>query len=400
VSRGRTPAPAVTPARWIADADGLDAVVAALTVVDVYAMDTEFHRERTYYPRLALVQIAWDDEVVLVDPLATDVTALASTFDTDALVVMHAAGQDLEVLRHATGAIPARIFDTQVAAGFLGMSSPSLTSLVDHHLGLRLPKGDRLTDWLARPLGTAQRDYAAADVAHLIELYGLLSAQLRASGRTEWAETECEILRRRSRPVVDPDDAWLRIKEVKHLRGQTRGVAKELAAWRERMAQRADQPVRFIMSDLALVNIAQRNPSSAEDLHGIRGIDGRHLRQPTLGAVLEAVERGRSLDLGDFDRPSGTSTTLTRELRPAVTLIAAWISQKARDEQLDQSLLATRGDVEALLRGDEDSRLARGWRHQLVGEPIRRMVEGRAAVAYEPGHGLVLEPRAGTLDPR
>ena len=395
MSRGRTAATAVTPARWIAEADELDAVVSGLAGVDVYAMDTEFHRERTYYPRLALVQIAWGNEVVLVDPLAVDVSALATVFGTDALVIMHAAGQDLEVLRHATGAVPERMFDSQLAAGFLGMSSPSLTTLVEHYLGLRLPKGDRLTDWLARPLGAAQRDYAAADVAHLIELHRLLCAELEDKGRMAWAEAESEILRRRSRPVVDADDAWLRIKEVKHLRGQTRGVAKELAGWRERMAQQADQPVRFIMSDLALVSIAQRSPSSATDLDGIRGIDGRHLRQPTLDAMLEAVERGRSLDPAALDPPAATSTSLARELRPAVTLIAAWISQKARDEELDQALLATRGDVEALLRGDEDARLARGWRHELVGEPIRRLVEGRAAVAYEPGHGLVLEPRSG-----
>jgi ribonuclease D len=394
VNRPRPPLPPERPARWIDQVSELDAVLDALAGVDIFAMDTEFHRERTYYPRLALVQVAWDDEVVLIDPLAVDVSGFAGLFATDAMVVMHAASQDLEVLHLACGTVPRRLFDTQVAAGFVGMSSPSLAALVDHFLGIRLPKGDRLTDWLARPLGDAQRVYAAADVAHLGELFRLEVERLEARGRLAWAQAECELLRRRVRPAVDPELAWLRIKEARHLRGSTRGVARELAAWRERTAQRLDQPVRFIMSDLALVSIAQRSPSSASDLHGIRGIDGRHLREPTLDAVLEAVARGRDLEPDALDHVPEPSPSLERELRPAVTLISAWISQKARDEDLDQSLLATRADVEALLRGDEDARLARGWRQELVGDPIRRLVDGSAAVAYDEGHGLVLQPRA------
>src|SRR4051812_12243834 len=163
--------------RLIADAGELDEVVAAVAALPAtagYALDTEFHRERTYWPRLALIQLAWDDQLVLIDPLAVDVTPLAKVLRSPAMFVAHAADQDLEVLELACGAVPERIFDTQVAAGFLGLVSPSLASLAEKLLGLRLLKGDRLTDWSRRPLTADQQDYAAADVAHLLEIAEVL----------------------------------------------------------------------------------------------------------------------------------------------------------------------------------------------------------------------------------
>jgi ribonuclease D len=388
--------PAVEPARWIDDDVALGEALDAVKAADIYAVDTEFHRERTYYPRLALVQIAWADDVVLIDPLAVDVRGLAKVFDGPGLAVMHAAGQDLEVLAHACDAVPSTMFDTQIAAGFVGMSSPSLASLVDRYLGVRLPKGDRLTDWLARPLGAPQRDYAAADVAHLLDLHRLLVQELAARGRLEWAEAECEVARSRSRPTVEPDSAWLRIKEARHLRGTARGVARELAAWRERLARDLDQPVRFVLSDLALVNVAQRMPNGPDGLDGIRGLDRRQLKEPAQRGLLAAVAAGRDLTQGEVDAAVPTTRALPRHLRPAITLISAWVTQLARDEDLDPALLATRADIEALLREDPDARLTRGWRNQLLGEPIRQLVEGRAALAFERGHGLVLETRVST----
>lgn len=276
------------------------------------------------------------------------------------------------------------------------MSSPSLASLVDRYVGRRLPKGNRLTDWLRRPLGAAQRTYAASDVAHLLDLHDTLVSILEERGRLAWSEAECEVLRARDRSGVEPEAAWLRIKEARHLRGPARGVAREIAAWRERTAQRADQPVRFVLSDLALVSIAQRMPSSADDLDGIRGLDRRHLKEPNVTQLLEAVGRGQALSSTEVEPPPSQARALDRSLRPAVTLVAAWVSQLARAEDLDPALLATRADVEAFLRDDPDARLTVGWRNELLGEPIRRLVEGRAALAFEQGHGLVLERRAGT----
>ena len=279
--------------RWVDTEEGLADVVESLCAVDAFALDTEFHRERTYYPRLALIQIAWGDDLVLIDPLEVDVSPLDKALTSAGTVVMHAAQQDMEVLYRACGTVPLHIFDTQIAAGFVGLSTPSLSTLVERFLGLRLPKGDRLTDWLARPLNEAQRQYAASDVAHLIQIKDILSDDLGRRGRLGWAIDECETFRSRPQGDGDPYEVWTKIKEARHLRGSARGIARELAAWREQAARDSDQPVRFVLSDLALVGIAQKGPKGVDGLRKVRGLDGRHLRNGASDEILSAVQRGR-----------------------------------------------------------------------------------------------------------
>ena len=201
--------------RWIDQQADLDDLLDVLVAEPRYAIDTEFHREKTYFPRLALVQIAWPGDLVLVDPLAIDPTAFARLFDSPALAVAHASQQDLDVLTHAVGAIPLRLFDTQVAAGFVGYGTPSLVSLLQGELGITPAKGDRLTDWLRRPLTDTQRAYAAADVASLLELQDLLVAQLSDLGRLAWAEEACEELRTRPTGAIDPMVAWMKLKDAR-----------------------------------------------------------------------------------------------------------------------------------------------------------------------------------------
>lgn len=381
---------AVTP-RWVADDATLREVVEELADEPVYGVDTEFHRERTYFPKVALVQLAWPGAVALVDPLAVDLAPLAKVLTGPGTAVMHAAAQDLEVMLQECGAVPSALFDTQLVAGFIGMSTPSLVVLVDQLLGVRLPKGDRLTDWLRRPLGQDQLVYAAADVSHLLDLRDRLVEDLTARGRLGWALDECEEARTRGYGPRAPDEAWLRIKEARALRGPSRGVAQALAAWRERRAAELDQPVRFVLPDLALVAIAQRPPRTVDQLRGVRGLEDRQARGALGRQILAAVEEGLALPRDQVRDPRPVDTG--RELRPAVALVSAWVSQLGRTLHLDTALLATRGDIEALLRGDPDARLATGWRAQVAGEAIRRLVEGDAAVAFDGRGNLVLEER-------
>jgi ribonuclease D len=289
--------------------------------------------------------------------------------------------------------VPAQLFDTQLAAGFLGHSTPSLANLMAAELGIKVPKADRLTDWLHRPLTDDQLAYAAGDVANLLALHDRLVAQLQAVGRLGWAEAECEELR--SRPVgpTDPEQAWLRLKDHRTLRGTARGVAREVAAWRERRAAQLDQPTRFILADLAILAIAQRPPRTAEELRKVRGIDDRLARGDLGDQVLAAVRRGLEIDPATVRLPQGDD--LERNLRPAVTLVSAWLSQLARDQKIDTVLLGTRADLVALLRRDPDSRLALGWRAEMVGDGIRRLVDGQAALAFDGRGNLVLESRSG-----
>jgi ribonuclease D len=370
--------------------------VARLADEPRYAVDTEFHRERTYAPRLALLQLAWSDGCAVVDPLAVDVAPLASVLEGPGTAVIHAAGQDLEVLLRACGTVPSSLFDTQVAAGFLGFSTPSLATLLDRVLGVPLPKGDRLTDWLRRPLSDGQLDYAVADVAWLLALTDALVAELDATGRRVWVEEELELIRTRSRTLPDPDMAWLRLKEARSLRGRSRGVAVAVAAWRERRAASLDIPARQVLPDLAVLGIAGAMPRSIGALRAVRGVDDRHLRGGSGDELLAAVTAGRELP---ETAAEPRRDDVDRDLRPAVALVAAWVGQLGRDLRIDPTLLATRGDLAAFLNGDPDARLATGWRATLLGEPVRNLVDGRAALAFGrtgagTRGGLVLEERS------
>lgn len=385
-------APFESTARWVDTAEGFDEILEELATIEAFAIDTEFHRERTYFPQLALVQLAWSDQRALVDPLAVDLIPFARVLNGPTRVVMHAGSQDLEILDLVCGALPQQLFDTQVAAGFVGHSLPSLSALVERFYDVTLPKGDRLTDWLRRPLNADQRTYAEGDVVYLLGLEEQLRSELTRRDRMAWAEAEFEVVRQKGRVVRDPDEAWLKIKEARSLRGEVAGAARAVAAWRERRAAELDQPVRFILSDMAVVAIAQRKPTSPSDLGRIRGVDARHVKGAVGEAIVDAVARG--VDDPPPRRTNGRHE-LDRRLKPAATLVAAWVGQLARDLEVEPSLLATRNDIERLLAGDE-GRLSEGWRAGLVGEPVRRLVEGEAALAFDGEGGLLLEPRSSS----
>ncbi len=375
------------PHRWVDRQEDLDGIVLELLEQPRYAIDTEFHRERTYFPALALVQIAWPDHLLLIDPLALDISALRPLFDSPSVAVFHAAQQDLDVLTHAVGAVPERFFDTQIAGGFVGYGTPSLVSILNGEIGVNPPKGDRLTDWLRRPLSEAQRSYAALDVAYLLDVQDRLTVKLEELGRLDWVTQACEELR--SRPVSGqhPDDAWARLKDVRGLRPRPRAVAQAVAAWRERTAMDRNIPVRQVLPDLAVLGIAQRQPSNATELSQARGVDERFSRGKVADLILEAVQRGK---LAEPPEAQNGTDDLERDLRPAVTLISAWVSQVAKTEKIDTATLATRADLVALLSGDPSARLANGWRKEILGEGIERLVKGRAALTFDRGAGLRL----------
>ncbi len=381
--------------RWVDAQHELDDIVATLSTTPRYALDTEFHRERTYYPKLALVQIAWEgpagQELVLIDPLAVDVTSLATAFASEACCVFHAAQQDLDVLTHSVGSVPRRMVDTQIAAGFVGYGTPSLASLLQGEIGVTPAKGDRLTDWLRRPLSDSQRQYAAVDVEYLLPVFDRLADQLLRLDRLAWAEEACEELRMRPVSGADPDAAWLRLKDARSLRPKARAVAQAVAAWRERRAMRTDTPVRQVLPDLAILGIAQRAPTTEKELSQARGVDERHSRGALAAEILDAVRAAREAD--PPEAPPSTDD-LDRKLRPAVTLISAWVGQLARDERIDTALLATRSDIVAFLRDDGGARLASGWRAELVGEGVRGLVSGTAGLTFDGEGRLRLIPVA------
>lgn len=368
----------------------LDSIADELREAEILAVDTEFHRERTYFAQLALVQVAWAGQVVLIDPLAVDITPLAGALSGGATIVMHAARQDLEVLERACGSVPTGLVDTQLAAGFLGYTSPSLSTLVERELGVRLPKADRLTDWLRRPLSDQQLSYAAADVSHLVQLHERLMGRLRERKREAWlTEAMDELLAEPRGPRV-PGEAWRRIKELRHLRGKDLGVARRVAEWREERAIELDLTPRYVLSDLGVVGVAVARPSTVDELRAIRGVDGRSLKAGVAEELVRVVAEAAANP--PRPEPAAANHELPAELRAALPLVSAWVSQLARTLQIELALLATRSDLEALLREDSGARLCRGWRAELVADPVRRLLAGEAALAFE-GGSLVLEDR-------
>ncbi|HWD23868.1 MAG TPA: HRDC domain-containing protein, partial [Acidimicrobiales bacterium] len=316
---------ATTDARFVDTDAGFAELIDELIDAPSYGFDTEFHRERTYFAKLALLQVAWPGGIAIVDPLKIDIAGLSAVFAGSGLAIVHACDQDLEILERACSRLPSRIFDTQVVAGFLGMSSPSLGSLVDRLLGLQMEKGDQLTDWTRRPLTDEQKRYAAGDVAYLHALEAALRRRLESSGRIAWAEGECALLLDSARRPVIPEESWWRLRQSRQFRGTQRGVAQEVAAWRERRAQVLDVPIRSVLSDLALASIAYRPPKSRSDLEGVRGMDRRHLQGDSIAALLEAIERGRALAPESLHLPPVGQESASQ--RPAIALALAYVAE-------------------------------------------------------------------------
>ncbi|MDQ4070844.1 MAG: HRDC domain-containing protein [Actinomycetota bacterium] len=370
----------------VADGNRLASLLEELAEAEAYALDAEFHGESSYWPRLAVLQLATPSgRVAVVDATVVDVRPLRRVLEGPGLMVAHAGDQDLVVLHRATGAIPGRMLDTQVAAGFLGYGSPSLAKLVSELLGVRLVKEARMTDWFKRPLSEEQISYAAADVVHLHDLRSVIEERLRKAGRLAWAYEESE----RHRRIREPDvlTAWWRVKGARQLRGRARGVAQEVAAWRERRAMAADQPPRRVLPDDVVLLLAERAPASARDMPRSRLFEPRRLPPGSVDELLEAVARGSTLSRHELRLPPDVD--LATHLQPLATLLTAWVAQRSRQLSIDATLIATRADIEAFLRKVPGNPLEEGWRAELVGSSAARIAAGKAAVAYD-GKKLVL----------
>jgi ribonuclease D len=358
---------------------------------DVLAIDTEFHREGAYFPKVALIQIAWaEHNVALLDPLSCNLAPLSELFENEIKFIMHAGAQDIEVFSRVCGSFPKKIFDTQIAAGFLGLSSPSLAILHQQYLGINLPKEDRMTDWLSRPLTESQKSYAASDVKYLLEIYDFQINRLNQLGRISWVEDECESFLDRESVRRSPDEAWKRIKELKRLKGKSRDAARSISRWRELEAARLDIPVRRVMSDLAIISISQQLPKSIKELEKVRGLEKQKIRNGNAEAILDAIVKAPATPKESKNEEVKSKNS---DLRAAVALVTAYIYQLARDVELDPSLLGTRNDIEALISGDMNSKLAKGWRGEVVGEVIKKILTGKVSLVFDGDNRILLEPR-------
>ena len=368
----------------------------------LYGLDTEFVRDRTYFPHLALIQIATTSRIALIDPLANvDLTPLFELLDApDATPILHAATQDLEILWLLSGRLPARLFDTQLAAAFVGLGQQtSYGALVRHVTGLALDKGEQFTDWMRRPLDPSQVTYAADDVRYLHRLHAFLVAELESRGRLDVVMEEQAIQLDPTRFQIDQDACLKKVKGARGLPAREQGVARALAVWREEQAQARDIPRKWVISDDTLVAIARQKPKQERDLKRIRGLHPNELRRSS-SALIDAVEYGLSNPIATSSKQM--KVRLPAEAEVTVDFLKPLLKTLCRKESIAPATVGTSTLLEELaighLEGTLDSHppaLLRGWRGMLVGAPLRQFLDGRLSVRLQPGH---LEPILESLD--
>jgi ribonuclease D len=372
---------------------------------DAIAVDTEFMRERTYWPKLCLIQVAGDSEAAAVDPLANgiDLTPLYALLTMPRIVkVFHAARQDLEILYRLVGRLPEPVFDTQLAAMVCGFGDQvAYEALAARLAKAKLDKSSRFTDWSLRPLSQRQIDYALGDVVPLLTIYRKLRAELDSNGRAGWLDEEIASLTDPVSYEVDPESAFRRIK---HRGGDGRflAVLRELAAWREREAQMRDLPRGWVLRDEAMLEIAHHLPKTIDELARTRGLS-RRLVDGALGSeILAAVARGLALPADE--RPlREEKREIPKNVGPIADLLKVVLKLKCEDADVAQRLVASAEDIEmiAALGCDADVPALHGWRRQVFGADALKVRGGTLALVVR-GRRLTLLPAAAipsaTLD--
>jgi ribonuclease D len=380
--------------RYVDTAAGLLQLCQDLTSADHLALDTEFLREKTYYPKLCLLQVCADGIAACVDPLAIrDLGPLLSLLADPARVkVWHSARQDLEIFHHDWNLLPAPVFDTQLAAAVLGLGDQvGYARLVQDVLGRELPKDQSRSDWCRRPLDDIQLRYAYDDVIHLDALYVDLAGRLERLGRSAWLSEDFGELLDPGTYRTEPTDAWRRIKGRQQLRGAKLAVLQQLAAWREDRAMNRDRPRRWILKDEVLVDLARRPPDTIAALGRIRGLDERQIAQVGK-AILEAVARGLALPRDQWPKET-IPPRLSAAREATVDLLGAVVRLIADANSITPAALCSRSDLSRLVAG-ADSPLDHGWRRALAGDPLREVLAGKRVVRVHDG-AAVLESWQG-----
>lgn len=351
----------------------------------VIAVDTEFLRERTYFPKLCLVQVAAGDNIAAIDPiLIDDLTPLAELFEDPSVTkVFHACGQDLEVLLDGMGVTCAPVFDTQLAAAFLGLRQQvSYASLVESYCGVRLPKAESLTDWSRRPLDPEQLTYAEDDVRYLPGIYDRMMAELIERDRLSWVAPEMEALCDPTRIKRDPREAYRRLRRAGSLTRRQLAVAREACAWREETAARRDLPRKWVASDEVIVEVCKRTPATLDRLRRIRGTD--QIGEGDARSLLAAVARGAAC-------PADECPKMERHARPSadtesvIDLMYAVLRLISERSGVATQLIATRDDLLEFVQDRGSSSLASGWRHELAGSTLERLLAGEVGLTVRDG---------------
>jgi len=357
---------------------------------DFITVDTEFMRENSYWPELCLIQIADVNEAAAIDPMAPgiDLAPLLDllTDNDDVLKVVHAGGQDIEIIYNLTGKTPHPLFDTQVAAMALGQGEQiGYSNLVDSWLGISIDKGARFTDWARRPLDKRQIDYAIADVTHLSKIFPKMLEKLRKSGRGVWLDQEMERISDPEHYRNDPDQVWQRVR-INSRKPEVLGRLKALARWRELEAQGKDLPRGRIVKDETLGDLAGHPPRRQADLAKVRGLSATWASNDIGGRLMAALESATPLSAEELPPRDDRKPGLGKDGALVADLLKLLLKIRARDIDVASRLLARSDEIEMLAAGVRSGLpMLEGWRYDQFGRDALDLVEGRLGFAVKNG---------------
>jgi ribonuclease D len=357
------------------------------------ALDTEFLREKTYYPKFCLLQIATPQWVACIDPIA--LPKLDELFDAiynPAIVkVFHSCRQDLEIFYQLTGKLPSPIFDTQVAAPLLGFQdNPGYAMLVSSLLSINLNKAHTRADWSKRPLTEAQIEYAADDVIYLCQIYQIMVQKLTELGRIDWLKQDFAELENPALYTVAPEQAWFKIKGKNKLTGKQLSIIQTLAQWREKTAQSEDRPKSWLLRDELLFDMAKLQPETVEELANVRGINERAVNRygQELCQLITTAKNRAPLPLNEKDRP----TKKNQQQEAILDILTALVRIRAEENSLNPTILASRKDLEALLFNDDDEcPILHGWRFTMAGRELIGLLKGKLLLGIESEKLVIIE---------
>jgi len=375
----------MTTIQYINTQEQLDQLCVQIKKESWLALDTEFLREKTYYPKFCLLQIATPEWVACVDPLAVpSMDALFEALENpDITKVFHSCRQDLEIFYQLTGKIPQPVFDTQIAAPLLGFQeNPGYAMLVSSLLNVNLSKAHTRADWSKRPLSEAEIQYAADDVIYLCKVYEMITRKLAELGRTDWLNDDFAELADPDFYKVAPEKAWLKIKGKNKLTGKQLSIVQTLAEWREKMAQAENRPRNWLLRDEMLFDLAKLQPETQAELANVRGINERAVSRygKELCQLITAAKQRAPVPLHEKGRPGKK----TQQQEAVLDILSAVVRIRADENSINPVSVATRKDLEMLLDEEPECLLLHGWRRKMVGKELQALLQGQYALILQP----------------
>lgn len=350
------------------------------------ALDTEFLREKTYYPKFCLLQIATPDWVVCVDPLAIpDLNKLFIAINKPSIIkVLHACRQDLEIFYQLTNTVISPVFDTQMAAPLIGFQeNASYAMLVSNLLSVNLSKTHTRTDWSIRPLNPAQIEYATDDVIYLGKIYQIIIQKLKSMDRLCWLEKDFEQLKKADLYRVLPIDAWKKVKGKNKLSGKQLATVQVLSEWREKTAQLEDRPKNWLIRDDILLELAKLQPESISDLSRISSLNKGTVRRYGPAICQSIIKAKQQTPLSISHKKIVKQTP---QQKAVLDVLTAVVRLRAAENLINPSILANRKELEKLLFNEAENLILQGWRYHMVGEELEGLLQGQYRLILETGN--------------